>query len=116
MFFELPTSEHKFRYSVYQGFTAVSKTLLEGVGTAPDVLIEPTVQERVEKKDRQLEKALGWLSKKANSNAASHGSQGGASSAAPMVLPASLLDAPDSRKTTIPLEIEFDRQIRNASE
>ncbi|MBL7671160.1 MAG: S41 family peptidase [Bdellovibrionaceae bacterium] len=114
--FELPTSQHKFRYSAYQGFTAVSKTLLEGVGTAPDFFIEPTVQERVEKKDRQLERALEWLSKKASSYASSHSSQNEASSAAPMVLPASLLDAPVSAKTTIPLEIEFDRQIRNASE
>ena len=45
----------------FKGYTAVTNEQLEGQGTLPDVVIEPTLQERMEKKDRQLEKAVNWL-------------------------------------------------------
>jgi carboxyl-terminal processing protease len=102
---DLPVSQHKFRYSVYQGFTAVSKTLLEGVGTAPDVVIEPTAQERAEKKDRQLERAVVWLSKKVAKTGAPENTFG---------IPQSLLDVQLQQKINTPLEIEFDQQVKQS--
>jgi C-terminal processing protease CtpA/Prc len=55
--FELPSSGLYFRYSVIRGQTP-SGDLIEGVGTSPDIYIEPTVKDRVTKQDSQLAKAI----------------------------------------------------------
>ena len=55
--FELPISNLSFRYGVVRGRTA-SGGAIEGVGTAPDVLVEATAADRAAKKDVQLEAAL----------------------------------------------------------
>lgn len=54
---ELPFSNLAVRYSVVRGVTAKGNTI-EGVGTSPDVVIDPTPEERVAGRDLQLEKAL----------------------------------------------------------
>lgn len=64
--FELPVSGHRFRYSVVRGRTAKGAPL-EGVGTAPDVLIEPTAEERASARDLQLTRALAVLQDRVNS-------------------------------------------------
>lgn len=58
--FRLPYSNQEFRYSVVRGRGAAGETL-EGVGTEPDVVIEPTQRERVEGRDAQLLTALALL-------------------------------------------------------
>jgi C-terminal processing protease CtpA/Prc len=55
--FKLPVTGLSFRYSVVRGMTADGKPI-EGVGTAPDQLIERTQDERVAGHDEQLLKAL----------------------------------------------------------
>lgn len=56
--FELPFSGLSFRYSVAQGLTAVGKEFIEGKGTLPDVVISPTIEERMTGEDQQLLKAI----------------------------------------------------------
>lgn len=55
--FELPVSDLMFRYSVVRGQTAEG-ALIEGVGTSPDVAVEPTAADRATGQDGQLKKAL----------------------------------------------------------
>ena len=105
--FELPLSEHSFRYSVAQGFTAVGKAMLEGFGTSPDVVLEPTVEERVAGQDQQLEKALQMLAEKINPAPA-------ASAPAP-VLPESLKSVPLA-KGDFAIEIENDKEVKRTGE
>lgn len=64
--FELQYSGLSFRYSVVQGLTAVSNTLLEGTGTLPDIEIRPTLEERVAKTDLQLVKASNIIAERIN--------------------------------------------------
>ena len=104
MTLSLPMSEHLFRYSVAQGFTAVTRQLLEGAGTQPDVILEPTVEERAQGKDIQLVKALQYFSSKIEGK-----------SIVPVSLPESLLTV----KTEIikkAYEIERDREIRRSKD
>jgi C-terminal processing protease CtpA/Prc len=58
--FSLPISSHQFRYSVVRGLTSDGAPI-EGAGTLPDVVIEPTVDERINGRDEQLEKAFSLL-------------------------------------------------------
>ncbi len=58
--FDLPISEMQFRYSVVRGRTALGQPL-EGAGTQPDILLEPTIDERVQGKDLQFAKAADLL-------------------------------------------------------
>jgi C-terminal processing protease CtpA/Prc len=60
--FELPFSKMRFRYSVVRGHTATGEAI-EGVGTSPDTVLEPTQAERVKGHDTQLLSALGMLAK-----------------------------------------------------
>jgi C-terminal processing protease CtpA/Prc len=60
--FKLPDSGMSFRYGVVRGITADGKPI-EGVGTAPDQLIERTQQERIDNRDQQLLSALVVLQK-----------------------------------------------------
>ena len=55
--FDLPGSEHMFRYSVVRGKTILNDWL-EGVGTQPDVYIPQTAKDIIDGKDYQLEQAL----------------------------------------------------------
>lgn len=64
--FELPFSGLNFRYSVAQGLTAVHKTFLEGVGTLPDIAIEPTIEERMTGEDQQLLKTINMAAENIN--------------------------------------------------
>ncbi|MCC2680318.1 MAG: hypothetical protein K0R29_2894 [Pseudobdellovibrio sp.] len=99
---ELPMSGHMFRYSVVQGFTAVGGEYIEGKGTAPDVVIEPTVEDRADKVDRQLEKSLAWLAEKA-------------ALPAPTV-PSTLLQVDVKSVSDIPLEVELDKEIKRSQD
>ena len=65
--FDLPVSPYKFRYSVIRGETP-NGDLIEGNGTSPDVVIEPTAADRAANKDSQLEKALAVLADKIKAN------------------------------------------------
>ncbi len=124
--FELPVSGHKFRYSVVQGFTAVTDQYIEGNGTLPDVVIEPTLQERIEKKDRQLEKALNWLSENMKTVPGELpvliDTQGQTAQPTPELpnlkinLPAQLLNVNSSVDLSQALEVELDREIRKSTE
>jgi carboxyl-terminal processing protease len=58
--FELPYSKQSFRYSVVRGLNADGKAI-EGAGTTPDTLLEPTVEERANGVDAQLLRALAML-------------------------------------------------------
>lgn len=109
--FELPVSEHAFRYSVVQGFTAVSNTLIEGAGTQPDVIIEPTVDERVQAKDLQLEKALQLIvAKLSNPN------EKISMFATNVKLPNELLLTTDSKIKYKFIEVEKDKEIRKSGD
>jgi C-terminal processing protease CtpA/Prc len=55
--FDLPVSPLSFRYSVIRGQTPEGH-LIEGNGTAPDVAIEPRLEDRVSGRDSQLAKAI----------------------------------------------------------
>lgn len=55
--FDLPTSPFQFRYSVIRGETP-SGDWIEGVGTSPDLYIEPTAEDRAKQRDSQLVKAI----------------------------------------------------------
>lgn len=57
LIFDLPVSEHQFRYSVVRGLTANGDPI-EGVGTIPDVVLEPTLADRATGTDSQLARAL----------------------------------------------------------
>ena len=124
--FELPISGHNFRYSVFQGFTAVTNEQIEGQGTLPDVVIEPTLQERMEKKDRQLEKAVNWFNTYI---------QQAAQSVPPVIppvepglalnppaaglaiqLPSQFLEASARADLSRPIEVELDREIKRSGE
>ncbi|MGK5084277.1 S41 family peptidase [Bdellovibrionota bacterium FG-1] len=59
--FELPYSGQQFRYSVVRGVTPDGDPL-EGVGTSPDFVIEPSAEERANGQDQQLITALAMLS------------------------------------------------------
>ena len=61
--FDLPNSSNRFRYSVVRGLTAKGDAI-EGVGTTPDVVIEPTLSDRGAAKDVQLARALEILGEK----------------------------------------------------
>jgi C-terminal processing protease CtpA/Prc len=64
--FDLPvTPGMRFRYSVVRGHTADDRAI-EGVGTLPDIVIEPGVAERVAGKDEQLAKAVQVLQDRIN--------------------------------------------------
>ncbi len=58
--FALPVTGQEFRYSVVRGRTATGQAL-EGVGTQPDLVLEPTQQERALGRDEQLQKSLELL-------------------------------------------------------
>lgn len=55
--FDLPVSPFQFRYSVVRGQDSKG-ALIEGIGTSPDIVLEPTVADRVTGKDAQLAKAV----------------------------------------------------------
>lgn len=55
--FDLPISGTQFRYSVVRGKTSADEWI-EGHGTAPDVLIEPTREERIARRDQQLDRVI----------------------------------------------------------
>lgn len=61
--FDLPISGLKFRYSVVRGQTPRGNPI-EGVGTLPDLYLEPTVEDRIHQKDSQLLAAVEFLSSK----------------------------------------------------
>ncbi len=61
--FDLPVTPFQFRYSVIRGQTP-NGGAIEGLGTAPDFVIEPTAIDRADKKDRQLARALEILDAK----------------------------------------------------
>jgi carboxyl-terminal processing protease len=61
--FDLAVSGHQFRYSTIRGLTSDGQAI-EGAGTEPEVVIEPTVEERVSGKDLQLVRALEVLASK----------------------------------------------------
>jgi hypothetical protein len=105
---KLPFSGNQFRYSVVQGFTAVTNTLLEGAGTNPDVLIEPSVVERAARQDLQLEKTGQYLSELIASSKQVLTNK--------FLLTENLkqVDPPEVGK--IPLEIEISRDIRKSSD
>ncbi|MGZ3692419.1 MAG: S41 family peptidase, partial [Pseudobdellovibrio sp.] len=116
--FDLPVSGHSFRYSVDQGFTAVDGGYIEGHGTAPDVVIEPTVAERMEKKDRQLEKALNWLFTKTQETAPATPAPANPTTPSPVIgmqVPDSLLTL-EPAKISAPIEVEMDKQVKAATE
>lgn len=103
---ELPVSGHSFRYSVAQGFTAIGRQLIEGAGTQPDVLIEPTVEERLQGKDLQLAKTLQYFSNSIENNPSKNST---------VVLPENLLTVkPDQIK--VPYEVERDREVRRSKD
>lgn len=123
---ELPISGHSFRYSVFQGFTAVTNELLEGQGTLPDVTLEPTLQERMEGKDRQLEKAVNWLGTYIQSNTPNAApvlppfvgpglAQAGQNNSA-IQLPAQFLESAPRADLSRPYEAELDREIKSSGE
>jgi C-terminal processing protease CtpA/Prc len=62
--FELPISGFTFRYGVVRGRTAEG-TWIEGAGTTPDVVVETSVEDRLQKKDPQLAKALELIDQEA---------------------------------------------------
>ena len=108
--FSLPLSEHRFRYSVAQGYTAVGKTLLEGKGTLPDVVLEPTLEERTSGQDLQLEKTLKMMAEKIAQ------AQPGNSEPAPVPELAAELKAVPLLKADLPIDIEIDREVRHKGE
>lgn len=55
--FDLPISGLQFRYSVIRGETPQGE-MIEGVGTQPDLYLEPTVEDRIQQQDSQLVKAI----------------------------------------------------------
>ena len=57
LIFELPVSANKFRYSIVRGKTSDGKWI-EGNGTAPDVLVEVSGEDKKNNKDRALEIAI----------------------------------------------------------
>lgn len=59
--FTLPYSKMRFRYSMVKGLTGVTQEPIEGVGTAVDIEIYPTVEERQLNVDLQLKKTWGVL-------------------------------------------------------
>jgi C-terminal processing protease CtpA/Prc len=58
--FTLPSSGMQFRYGVVRGRTAKGDTI-EGAGTLPDIVSEPTVADFVKNEDSQLNLALSVL-------------------------------------------------------
>ncbi len=100
---ELPNSGNRFRYSVWQGLKPVTQDLIEGVGTAVDIAIEPTRQERVKQVDDQLQTAFRLLGEKVH----------GAPSPA---LPAALLEKPSGEPSALAPELELERQLNADSE
>ena len=101
----LPVSSHSFRYSVAQGFTAVSKVLLEGAGTQPDVVLEPTAEERAQGKDLQLLKAVQYFSNSLITSGQS----------TLVSLPQNLITA-KTEAIKNPFEVERDREIRKSND
>jgi C-terminal processing protease CtpA/Prc len=61
--FDLPVSHHRFRYSTTRGRTATGGAI-EGVGTQPDYVLEPTPADRATSNDSQLTRALQFLATK----------------------------------------------------
>ena len=55
--FDLPVSPLQFRYGVIRGQTPAGD-LIEGIGTSPDVYMEPTLADRINHTDSQLVKAV----------------------------------------------------------
>ncbi len=103
---ELPYSDHSFRYSVAQGYTAVGKKQIEGEGTQPDILLEPTVEERALGKDLQLVKAVQYF--------ANNFDKTGTNSKV-IALPENLLNV-KTEQIKKPFEIERDREIRKSKD
>ena len=97
---ELPASGHSFRYSVAQGFIANTNTLLEGVGTEPDIAIEPTAEERMLGKDLQLEKIVKQFTTTLNLPIISDIT----------VLPNQLINV-QSKEINAPFEVELQKDI-----
>ena len=60
---ELPHTNLGFRYSVVRGLTAKGEPI-EGRGTAPDMHVELTAEDRLAGKDMQLEAALKYVAEK----------------------------------------------------
>ena len=104
----LPISQHTFRYSVAQGFTAVGKSLLEGSGTQPDILLEPTIEERILGTDSQLEKAVQFFSNKLINT--SNGN-----SVIVVTLPDSLRTV-KAEQIKKPYDLEIDREVRKSKD
>ena len=61
--FDLPISPLQFRYGVVRGQTPAGD-LIEGVGTSPDIYLEPTLADRINHTDSQLVKAVEMLTSK----------------------------------------------------
>jgi C-terminal processing protease CtpA/Prc len=61
--FELPISKFLFRYSVIRGVTSRGNSI-EGAGTQPDIYLEPTIDDRINNRDSQLNKAIEILAAK----------------------------------------------------
>lgn len=55
--FDLTYSGFRFAYSTVRGRTPKGEEI-EGVGTSPDIVLEPTVEERVSGKDEQLQATI----------------------------------------------------------
>lgn len=60
----LPDLTHEFRYSVIQGRTAISRELIEGRGTSPDLPWSVTPEERAQGIDSVLNYAIGYITGK----------------------------------------------------
>lgn len=107
MVFNLPFSEHKFRYSVAQGFKAISGEYIEGIGTAPDIILEPTVQERVAGTDVQLEKTAKYLAEKIGVKFNNESNK--------KLLPMKLFQ-PQATSIQFPYDIEADMEVRRSKD
>jgi C-terminal processing protease CtpA/Prc len=60
--FELPVTKFSFRYSVIRG-QSPNALSIEGVGTNPDIALEPALDDRVKPHDSQLARAIETLQK-----------------------------------------------------
>lgn len=67
--FDLPVSGLQFRYSVVRGQTPQGEWI-EGLGTQPDLYLEPTLEDRIQQKDSQLVKAIEVIESKLGSKVA----------------------------------------------
>jgi C-terminal processing protease CtpA/Prc len=116
--FELPVSGHSMRYSVARGYTAINHSLIEGTGTLPDVVIEPTVEERAINQDLQLKKILNYII--SVNTAETPGEKAAMSQPANIAmtfnLPSEFLNVTPPLLTGKPFEIEDDERIRKSKD